>query len=152
MKAKTAGIVLLVASGFWAINDLYFTFLRITEDHFSYWDDHKIQRVLLELNIIIPIAFIILSIYLIGNKADNESSKIHHTRTEGLIQNNLTIGDWLLSYLIAAIPLVGLIFMILWTTDKENQIRRVWAQASLIWAGIITLISLVFVAAAISSR
>ncbi len=150
MKAKTAGIVLLVASGFWAINDLYFTFLRIKEDHFSYWDDHKIQRVLLELNIIIPIAFIILSIYLIGNKADNESSKIHNTGTEGLIQNNLTIGDWLLNYLIAAIPLVGLIFMILWTTDKENQIRRVWAQASLIWAGIITFLSLLFVAAVIS--
>jgi len=150
MKAKTAGIVLLVASGFWTLNDLYFSVLRITEDHFSYWEDHKIQRILLELNIIIPIALIILSIYLLGNKTENEANKIQNSRIDEPIQNNLTIGDWLLNYLIAAIPLVGLIFMILWTSDKENPIRRVWAQASLIWAGIITFISLLFVAAAIS--
>ncbi len=150
MKAKTAGIVLLVASVFWALNEMYFSVLRFAEDRYSYWEDHKIQRILLDLNIIIPIALIILSIYLMGNKTENEASKIQNNRVDEPIQNNLTIGDWLLNYLIAAIPLVGLIFMIVWTTDKENAIRRVWAQASLIWAGIITFISLLFVAAAIS--
>lgn len=149
MKAKTAGVFLLVASILWACFDLYFIVMRFTRQNYYYYDEDVVLMILRELQITVPIALILVSIYLMGNKTENESNKTQNTRIEGPIQNNLTIGDWLLNYLIVAIPLVGLIFMILWTTDKENQIRRVWAQASLIWAGIITFISLLFVAAAI---
>lgn len=150
MKAKVAGIFLLVASILWACFDLYFLVQRYTRNNYYYYEEDVVIMVLRELQITVPVALILVSIYLMGIKTENEASKIQNSRIDEPIQNNLTIGDWLLNYLIVAIPLVGFIFMILWTTDKENPIRKVWAQASLIWAGIITFISLLFVAAVIS--
>ena len=102
-----------------------------------------------ELQITVPVALILVAIFLMGNKTEQEPKNASNLRADEPVQNNLKIGDWLLNYLIAAIPLVGLIFMIVWCGDKENQIRRVWAQATLIWTGIITFLSLLFVTAVV---
>ncbi len=54
-------------------------------------------------------------------------------------------GDWVVTLLIAAIPLVGLIMMFVWafggntTPSKAN-----WAKAMLIWAAIIIGLTLLF--------
>ena len=60
------------------------------------------------------------------------------------LTKNIAIGDWLINFLIAAIPLVGLVFMIIWANDEKNSLRKNWAMANLIWTGIMTLVFLLF--------
>ena len=44
--------------------------------------------------------------------------------------------------MITIIPLVGLIFIIIWANDEKNRIRKNWAIASLIWMGIVFVLSI----------
>ena len=57
----------------------------------------------------------------------------------------VTVGEWVLTYLIAAIPLVGLVMLFVWAFDSEtNPNKANWAKAGLIWAAIIIGIYIVF--------
>lgn len=49
---------------------------------------------------------------------------------------NPSIQIWLANFLIVAIPLIGLICLIIWAVDNKNPIIRNWAIARLIWLGI----------------
>ena len=49
----------------------------------------------------------------------------------------VTVGDWVLTYLIAAIPLVGIIMLFIWAFGNDtNPNKPNWAKAALIWAAI----------------
>jgi hypothetical protein len=49
----------------------------------------------------------------------------------------VTISDWVLTYLIAAIPLVGLVMLFVWAFGSDtNPNKANWAKAALIWAAI----------------
>jgi len=49
----------------------------------------------------------------------------------------VTISDWVLTYLIAAIPLVGLVMLFVWAFGNDtNPNKANWAKAALIWAAI----------------
>jgi Zn-dependent protease with chaperone function len=49
----------------------------------------------------------------------------------------VTVGDWVLTYLIAAIPLVGIIMLFIWAFGNDtNPNKANWAKAALIWAAI----------------
>lgn len=54
--------------------------------------------------------------------------------------------DWLIYMIIAAIPLIGLIMLIVWAVDgnKQNLIRKHWAGASLIVNLVIFTIAMLF--------
>ena len=55
----------------------------------------------------------------------------------------MTVGDWLITILITAIPIVGLVMLFVWAFgDNQNQSKANWAKANLIWM----LIMFVFVA------
>jgi len=54
----------------------------------------------------------------------------------------MTMGDWLITFIIQAIPLVGIIMLFVWAFgDGTHPSKKTWAQASLIFA----LIMIVFV-------
>jgi Na+/phosphate symporter len=67
---------------------------------------------------------------------------------QNLIGNNnksMTIGDWLITFLIQCIPLVGFIMMFVWAFgDGTNPSKKAWAQASLIFALIMVVIVIIF--------
>ena len=49
----------------------------------------------------------------------------------------VSVGDWVLTYLIAAIPLVGIIMLFIWAFGNDtNPNKANWAKAALIWAAI----------------
>ncbi len=49
----------------------------------------------------------------------------------------VTVGDWVLTYLIAAIPLIGLVMLFVWAFGNDtNPNKANWAKAALIWAAI----------------
>ena len=54
----------------------------------------------------------------------------------------MTVGNWIVTYLLMAIPIVGFILVLVWAFSGTNQpSKKSWAQATLI----MMLISSVFV-------
>lgn len=51
-----------------------------------------------------------------------------------------TIGDWMVTFLLMSIPLVGFIMLIVWASDGNNRIRKNFAAAALIWMLIVTVL------------
>ena len=52
---------------------------------------------------------------------------------------NIEVSEWINNYLLAAIPLVGIVLLINWAGDRSSMVRRNWAVATLIFAGILTV-------------
>lgn len=64
------------------------------------------------------------------------------------IQNSkpeiLTLKDWLITFLIMAIPIVNIIMLLLWAFEnKVNENKSNWAKATLIWIGIFMIFGLI---------
>jgi ABC-type Na+ efflux pump permease subunit len=60
----------------------------------------------------------------------------------------MTIGDWLITFLIQAIPLVGFVMLFVWAFgDGTHPSKKSWAQASLIFALIILVLVIILFAA-----
>ncbi|HLP55451.1 MAG TPA: hypothetical protein VK151_10500 [Fluviicola sp.] len=49
---------------------------------------------------------------------------------------NPTLGTWLGNFIIIAIPIIGIIMLIVWATDSSKELIKKWAIAQLIWIGI----------------
>lgn len=57
----------------------------------------------------------------------------------------ISTGEWVLTYLIAAIPVVGLVMLFVWAFGSDtNPNKANWAKAGLIWAAIVIGIYIVF--------
>ena len=57
----------------------------------------------------------------------------------------ISTGEWVLTYLITAIPVVGLVLLFVWAFGREtNPNKANWAKAGLIWTAIIIGIYIVF--------
>ena len=130
MKIKSASIFLLVASIIWLIVEIYWLINGISEG----WLDTPsiITRVLLFLP---PISLIFLSTAL-GNIETSKSAEVINHNT-----SLITVGDWLVTFLIICIPIVGTVMMFVWAfgnTSQEN--KKTWAQAGLIFSLIIMVI------------
>lgn len=62
----------------------------------------------------------------------------YNTNSNASSNNDMTIGKWLLTFLISAIPIVGLIMLFIWAFgDDGNTTRQTFSKAYLLW----TLIS-----------
>lgn len=58
-----------------------------------------------------------------------------------------SLGDWIIAVLIKRIPLIGLIMLIIWATDKETDPEKAkWAKAELIVKLIIFSVVIIFIA------
>ena len=56
----------------------------------------------------------------------------------------MSVGDWILTYLITCIPLVGFIMLFVWGFGSCDQpSKKTWAQATLLWLVIILVLWLV---------
>lgn len=46
----------------------------------------------------------------------------------------VTVGNWLLTYLLMCIPVVNLVLLLVWAFGSETPVSKAnWAKASLIW-------------------
>ena len=55
---------------------------------------------------------------------------------------NPSIGVWISNFLILAVPLIGIICLIVWAIDTRNDIVRRWTIARLLWAAVMLAFSL----------
>ena len=130
MKIKSASIFLLIASIIWLINEIYFLIYGITQE----WLDTPsiISRVLM---ILLPISLIFLSSTLVNIESSKSAEVINHNTSL------ITIGDWLVTFLICCIPIVGTVMMFVWAFGNNSQEnKKTWAQAGLIFSLIIMVI------------
>lgn len=59
----------------------------------------------------------------------------------------MKIGDWLITFLIQAIPIVGFIMLFVWAfSDDTHPSKKSWAQASLIMMVIAIIIVIILFA------
>jgi Na+/phosphate symporter len=59
----------------------------------------------------------------------------------------MTMGDWLITFIIQAIPLVGIIMLFVWAFgDGTHPSKKTWAQASLVFALIMFVLVIIFIA------
>lgn len=137
---KTAGIFILISSLYWII--------IILKKYYNYIQDNLLihlstfEKIIEYSFVIIPISLFFLSIYLITDRDEIKSNS-------DLIQQNgndevISVGNWLIYFLISLIPIVGFVFMLIWASDENNKHRKNWAIASLIWMGILILFLLLF--------
>ena len=57
------------------------------------------------------------------------------------MEKQMSVGDWILTYLLMCIPLVGVIMLFVWAFGGGDQpSKKTWAQATLIWAVVITVL------------
>ncbi len=57
----------------------------------------------------------------------------------------LTVGDWVLTYVLTCIPCVGLIMLFIWAFSKtEPKSKSNWAKAMLIVTAVVLVLSLIF--------
>ena len=54
----------------------------------------------------------------------------------------VSVKDWVINLLILSIPIVGLIFAIIWANYDKIILRKNWASAMLIYMGILFLFSM----------
>lgn len=56
---------------------------------------------------------------------------------EDNVYKPVTIGNWIITYLLMCIPLVNLILLFVWAFGSNTPVSKAnWAKASLIWAAI----------------
>ncbi|MDD3563394.1 MAG: hypothetical protein PHR32_06950 [Candidatus Cloacimonetes bacterium] len=57
----------------------------------------------------------------------------------------MTIGNWIVTMILAAIPIVNIIMLIVWAASStENPNRKNWAIATLIFIGILIVLNILF--------
>ena len=134
MNKKSIGIILLIGSIIWLVSNLFWLIQSFTYP--------TISRIIMNiLSLFPPVALLLFSIYF--NQSDDVlTQKTKDINSDSSSIKNLTIGEWVLNYLVMSIPLIGFIFLIIWAADKNNVIRKNWAASMLIWFGVIIFIYL----------
>ena len=57
------------------------------------------------------------------------------------MQKQMSVGDWIVTYLLMCIPIIGIIMLFVWAFGGDTQpSKKTWAQATLIWAVVITVL------------
>ncbi len=60
-------------------------------------------------------------------------------------QQPVTLGNWMLTLLIMAIPLVNLIMLLVWAFSGSTPVSKAnWAKATLLWMLIMIVIGVLF--------
>lgn len=63
----------------------------------------------------------------------------------GTVQNHVTLGEWIVTFIITAIPIVGFVMLFVWAFgDGTNQSKKTWAQAYLILIAVGIVLAIIF--------
>ena len=95
---------------------------------------------------IYPVIYVLLGLSFLGELRPSEQTnpvEVIPNNNENIETNPIpSVGKWVGWMLLAAIPLAGLILMIIWANDKTEMSRRNWALASFIIQGVLLFVTL----------
>lgn len=67
--------------------------------------------------------------------------------TENYKEERISIGDWLITLIVTAIPLVGIIMLFIWSFSSSTPVSKSnWAKATLILFAIMIVLYIIFFA------
>lgn len=140
MKNKIASALLIIGAFIWMVNEFYFFIKRLNGGNWVYYKDHLFDFFLTCAMMLVPLCLLIFAIsQWIQKDSKDPIATIPAVEGQEPIQN-LSVGDWLINYLISAIPLIGFICIVIWANDDKNKVRQNWAVASLVWMGILYIL------------
>ena len=65
---------------------------------------------------------------------ENQQEQNNFQRYQEYLKEPMSVGDWFITILITAIPLVGMIMLLVWAFSPNTNINKAnWAKATLIW-------------------
>ena len=77
---------------------------------------------------------------MINGKAENQF-RVGLLKNIQIMEKQMSVGDWILTYLLMCIPLVGVIMLFVWAFSSGNQpSKKTWAQATLIWIVVMSVL------------
>ncbi len=102
-------------------------------------NDYKIITIFLKQKSLSAVYFFaLLFIHLNGGYMDQQN-------LPGTVTQEVTVGEWIITILITAIPLVGLIMLFVWAFgDGAPPSKKNWAIATLIWYAIMIVLAIIF--------
>ncbi len=66
-------------------------------------------------------------------------------QNQGPAYQPMSIGDWIITFIITYLPLVGFIMLFVWAFgDGAHPSKKTWAQASLIMMVIVLVLMIIF--------
>ena len=144
MKLKSACIFVVISSFLWILNQCFWFVNGIYEGWINFDEWNSIMGVIERLLMFLPpIALIFLSFSLLGT----QTLKSHETSNQSIQSSNNTpsvsLGGWLITFLILCIPIVGIVMLFVWSYGNSNPIhpsKKTWAQAMLVWLLILTVL------------
>ena len=77
---------------------------------------------------------------------ENQQGLDNYQKYQDYLKQPMSVGEWFIAILITAIPLVGLIMLLVWAFSSGTNINKAnWAKATLLWMVIgIILASFIF--------
>jgi fatty acid desaturase len=68
------------------------------------------------------------------SKMENQQDLNSYQQYQEHLKQPMSVGDWFIAILITAIPLVGLIMLLIWAFGSNTNVNKAnWAKATLIW-------------------
>ncbi|OYT12400.1 MAG: hypothetical protein B6I19_09850 [Bacteroidetes bacterium 4572_114] len=65
---------------------------------------------------------------------ENQQGLDNYQKYQDYLKQPMSVGEWFIAILITAIPLVGLIMLLVWAFSPDTNINKAnWAKATLIW-------------------
>jgi ABC-type Na+ efflux pump permease subunit len=62
-----------------------------------------------------------------------------------LMNKPISLGEWFVTLLIAAIPLVGFIMLFVWAFSGNTNVNKAnWAKATLLWMAVLIVLGALF--------
>ena len=144
MKLKSACIFVIISSILWILNQCFWLVNGIYDGWINFDEWNSIMGVIIRLLMFLPpIALIFLSFSLLGT----QTLKSHEASNQSIQSSNNTpsvsLGGWLITFLILCIPIVGIVMLFVWSYGNSNPIhpsKKTWAQAMLVWLLILTVL------------
>lgn len=76
---------------------------------------------------------------------ENQQNLDNYQKYQEHLKQPMSVGEWFIAILITAIPLVGLIMLLVWAFSSGTNINKAnWAKATLLWM-VIGIILAVFI-------
>ena len=65
---------------------------------------------------------------------ENQQELNNFQKYQEYLKQPMSVGEWFIAILITAIPLVGLIMLLVWAFSANTNVNKAnWAKATLIW-------------------
>lgn len=144
MKLKSACIFVIISSFIWILSQCFWFVNGIYDGWINFDEWRGINNIIDRLLMFLPpIALIFLSFSLLGT----QNLKSHEASNQSIQSSNNThsvsLGGWLITFLILCIPIVGIVMLFVWSYGNSNPIhpsKKTWAQAMLVWLLILTVL------------